>query len=172
MLSPTDCPMNWFTLLALILEFSIPQSWREWNWRFWSHCPGWCSESEPEVDDTKVSNYPGPILTFKHNVISMILLSRVAVVSVVSWYYDWYSNYSHFPHSMDTSSWSYTIILSCQYTSNRILEFVHRLCCYDNSKSYYLRAFLNEWHLPNHHTEAICMCKKLMYKSFSHMKCV
>ena len=26
--------------------------------------------------------------------------------------------------------------MSCQYTSNRNLEFVHRLCCYDNNEIY------------------------------------
>ena len=30
----------------------------------------------------------------------------------------------------------------------------HRLCCYDNSNG----------HLRNHHTEAFCMCKNLMYE--------
>ena len=39
--------------------YSLPQSSMEWNWRFWSHCTGWCSESEPELENTKVSNYPG-----------------------------------------------------------------------------------------------------------------
>ena len=43
------------------------------------------------------------------------------------------SNYCHFPHSMDTST--IPISMSCQYTNNRNMEFlhVHRLCCYDNS---------------------------------------
>ena len=40
MLNLTDCPINWFSLLALILEYSLPQSWMEWNWRFWSRCTG------------------------------------------------------------------------------------------------------------------------------------
>ena len=82
--SPTDCLINWFALLGLILEYSLSQSWKEWNWRFWSHCPGWCSESEPELDNTEVSNYPGPILTYEQSVISKIWLSWVTVVPVWS----------------------------------------------------------------------------------------
>ena len=50
-------PPKLFTPLALILKYSLPQSWREWNWRFWSHCTGWCSGSESELDNTGVSNY-------------------------------------------------------------------------------------------------------------------
>ena len=73
----------------------------EWNWRFWGHCPGCCSESEPEHDNTKVSNYPGPILTYKQSVMSMVWLSWVTVVCM------WFpctvttgaSNYCHFLHS-------------------------------------------------------------------------
>ena len=107
---PTDCLINWFSLLALILEYSLPQSWKEWNWRFWSHCPGWCSESEPELDNTRVSNYPGTILTYKQSVMSMIWLSWVTVVPVWSpcTVTTGASNYCHFPHS--TSSWSHTSI--------------------------------------------------------------
>ena len=44
--------------------------------------------------------------------------------------------------------------MSCLATSNRKMEFIHRLCCYDNSNG----------HLHNHHTEAFCMCKNLMYE--------
>ena len=68
---------NEFTYHGLTLEYSLPQSLEEWNWRFWSHCTGWCSESEPELDNTRVSNYPDPILTYKQSVMSMIWLSWV-----------------------------------------------------------------------------------------------
>ena len=83
MLRPTDCPMNGFSLLTLTLEYSLPQSWREWNWRFWSYCPGWCSESEPEVENTRVSNYPGKM--FVHGCSTKCLSSgnfRNTIVSV------------------------------------------------------------------------------------------
>ena len=135
MLSPTDSPINW---VLLILEYSLPQSWREFNWRFWSHCPGWCSESESELDITDVSNCLGTILTYKQSVMSMMWLSWVTVVPV------WSpctvtigaSNYCHFPH--DTSFEAIPASMSCQYTSNRNMEFVHTLCCYDNSNRLYL----------------------------------
>ena len=52
-----NCPINWFSLLALTLEYSLPQALEEWNWRVWSRCTGWCSESKPELDNTRVSNY-------------------------------------------------------------------------------------------------------------------
>ena len=112
MLCPTDCPIKWFSLPALILEYSLPQFLGEYNWRFWSHCPGWCSESEPELDNTKVSNYPGSILTYKQSVMSMIWLSWVTVVPVWSpcTMTTGASNYYHFPHSMGTCSWSHTSI--------------------------------------------------------------
>ena len=44
--------------------------------------------------------------------------------------------------------------MSCLYTSNRNMGFGHMLCCYDN----------NNGHLHNHHTEAFCVCKNLMYE--------
>ena len=31
---------------------TLPQSWLEYNWRFWSFCTGWCSESEQELEKT------------------------------------------------------------------------------------------------------------------------
>ena len=33
-------------------------------------------------------------------------------------------------------------------------------------------AMTTAMYLPSHHTEALCMCKNLMYKFCSHMKCV
>ena len=51
------------SLLAPILEYSLPQSWRQCNWRFWSYCIVWCSESEPELENTGVSNYRDSMLT-------------------------------------------------------------------------------------------------------------
>ena len=147
MLSPTDCPINWFILLALILEYSLPQSCREWNWRVWSHCPGWCFDSEPELDNTRVSNYPGPILTYKQSVMSMIWLSwvtvvlcgllvlwRLVLVTTVTFLTVWTLLVEAIPAS-----------LSCQYTSNRNMELVCTLCCYDNSRSYYLTAILRKF---------------------------
>ena len=90
----------------------------EWNWRFWSHCPGWYSDSEPELENTGVSNYPGPILTYKQSVMSMIWLSWVTVVSVWSpcTMTTGASNCCHFPHSMDTCSWSHTSITELSVT--------------------------------------------------------
>ena len=49
--------------------------------------------------------------------------------------------------------------MSCQYTSNRNMEFVHNLCCYDNSNRIYLTTI---------YTEALGMCKNLLCKVFSH----
>jgi len=105
-----------------------------------SHCPGWCSESEPELDNTRVSNYPGPILTYKQSVMSMIWLSWVTVVLcgllvliTVTFLTVWALVVEVIPAS-----------LSCQYTSNRNMKFVHTLCCYNNSKSYYLTIVLNK----------------------------
>ena len=134
MLSPTDSPINWFSLLALILEYSLAQSCTEWNWRFWSHCPGWCSEGEQELDNTGVSNYPGTILTYKQSVMGMIWLSWVTVVPVWQWSLCgllvlWWL-------VLETTVTFLTVLLveaipasqSCQYTSNRNMEFVHRLC--------------------------------------------
>ena len=46
--------------VALILKYmySPSQSWRECNWRLWSHCTDWCSESEQELESAEVSYYP------------------------------------------------------------------------------------------------------------------
>ena len=65
------------------------------------------------------------------------------------------SNYCHFPHSMGTCSGSCTNINQLPRTSNRNMEFGHRLCCYDNSNVIYLTTILNE---------AFCMYKNLMYE--------
>ena len=35
--------------------------------------------------------------------------------------------------------------MSCQYTSNRNLKFVHRFCCYDNSDGMYLTTILKHF---------------------------
>ena len=35
--------------------------------------------------------------------------------------------------------------LSCQYSCNRNMEFVHRLCCYDNSYAFYLTTMLRHF---------------------------
>ena len=81
----TDCLINKFLLLALILEYSLPQSWMEWNLCSWSHCPGWRSESEPELDNIRVSNSPGPIRKgYEHD---MVVLGDSGLC-VVSLYYD------------------------------------------------------------------------------------
>ena len=42
------------SLLVPTLEYFLSQTWLECNWKFWSHCTGWCSESEQELDNTKV----------------------------------------------------------------------------------------------------------------------
>ena len=148
MLSPTDCPIHWFSPLALILEYCLPQSWMELDWSVWSHCPGWCSESKPELDNTRVSNYPGPILTCKQGVMSMIWLSWVTVVLC-----------GLLNCTMTTVASNYTVTfltvwtllveaiaasMSCQYTSNWIMEFLHRLCCYDNNNGMYLTTILKQ----------------------------
>ena len=52
---PTLLTLYLCSLHALILQYSFPQSWRKWNWKFWSLCTGWCSESEPELENTEVS---------------------------------------------------------------------------------------------------------------------
>ena len=84
MLSPTNCSMNLFSLLALTLEYSLPQSWMEYNWRFCSHCPGWCSESESELKNTRVSNYPGKM--FVHACPTKCLSSGNSRNTIVSVY--------------------------------------------------------------------------------------
>ena len=46
---------------------------------------------------------------------------------------------------------------SCQCASNRNLEFVNNLCCYDNSKWYHLTAILEQFRKSvEAHTSIIC----------------
>ena len=45
------------SLLALLLKYSLPQSWRKWNQLWGSHCTCLCSGSEPQLETTEVSNY-------------------------------------------------------------------------------------------------------------------
>ena len=51
-----------------------------------------------------------------------------------------YAEYYHFPHIKVEAILA---SLSCQYTSNRNMEFVHTLCCYDNCDVIYLTAILH-----------------------------
>ena len=74
-------------ILALTLEYSLPQSWREWNWSFWNHCPGWCSKSEPELESTEVSNYFCPQTNLQANVLCS--LTHLALVKFVSLWSLW-----------------------------------------------------------------------------------
>ena len=85
---------------------------------------------------------------------SMIWLSSVTVVSVFS------------PCTMTTGAsvtfltvWTLVVeaiptSMRCQYTSNRNVEFMHRLGCYDNSNEIYLSTML----------KLFCMCKNLIYE--------
>ena len=51
--------------------------------------------------------------------------------------------------------------MSCQYTSNRNMEFVNTLCCYDNSNGIYLTTILRHF-----------ACVRISYTKFFVMKCV
>ena len=152
MLNLTDCPIHWFSLHTLTLEYSLPQSWGEWKWRLWSNCTGWCSESEPQLDNIRVSNYPDQILTYRQSVMIVIWLSWVTVVSVWSpcTMTTHASNYCHFPHSMDTCNWSHTNINELSVHQQYKDGIRNRLCCYDNDNSrkgeWYTSLCFNKFH--------------------------
>ena len=44
------------SLLALTLEYSLQQSSGESDWWWWCFGTGWCSEGEPQLENTEVSN--------------------------------------------------------------------------------------------------------------------
>jgi len=52
-------------------------------------------------------------------------------------------------------------LMSCQYTSNRSVQFIHRLGCYDNSNEIYLTTILKHF-----------ACVRIWCTNVSHIKCV
>ena len=163
MLSLTDCPINWFSLPALILENSLSQSWSEWNWRVWSRCTGWCSESEPELDNSKVrtiltSYWPTSRVLWawygcpgwQWSLCGLLVLWRLVLVTTVTFLTVWAFVVEGIPTSM-----------SYQYTSNRSVEFMHRLGCYDSCNEIYLTTILKHF-----------ACVRIWCTNVSHINCV
>ena len=50
-----------FWLLVLTLVYSLPQSFLQFYWFQWGRFTQWCSESEPHIERTEVSNHLVPL---------------------------------------------------------------------------------------------------------------
>ena len=71
------------------------------------------------------------------------------------------SNYCHFLTIWTLVVEAVPTSMRCQYTSNKSVEFVHRLCCYENSNGISLTTVLKNF-----------ACVRIWCTNVSHIKCV